>query len=1171
MTNAITYLPFAATTVPLRGSNLIEASAGTGKTYSIGILFLRLLLEKKMQVREILMVTFTKAAVAELEERIRKFTRMALHSAEGQPIEDPTIQQLVENAQLEMGVEACQRLLYEANLFMDEANVLTIHSFCQKTLSEFAFETRQSFGNEILQNQKPLLEESLNEWWRNHITTLPVQILDALGRQSFSHAGLLNLINNALDGKLPLGYDPQQHYTIGAAEIETWQTALANDLTKDKAWAEAAQWVMDHSLELTKAAEGNSTAKNNLLPHIAQPLKFVEKFMGNMDAAYKKTVFPEFHALMTSLLERLEKKNSPAFAVLKHVQFAALQAVKERLQRKKQADRLWSYNDLIAQLHNAVVQDEKGTLKEAIRNKYKAVFIDEFQDTDRLQFDLFQQLFLKHGLIFFIGDPKQSIYGWRLADIQTYFKARKAVDHVYGMNQNFRSSVLFIEGMNAFFSTPDPFYFRQEEDGILYTPVLPPALTAKGVLMENLEDGAGLLPSKPIAFSLVQTADQALQELAAQVALLLQPGRYCIEGRRKDGEIFHSPVVPNDIGVLVRSNKEGATLQQLLSARRIPAVTIGDEKILDTTEAINMLYLLQAFYDPTPGNIRRALLTTFTGFSLADCAAFDMEKLAASFQVYQELWQKNSLYVALNRWVSDFRIREYLLHSSTRGGERILANLIQLTELVHKMQISQHYTPLELIGWLQRGLEGMEVVGDEFEQRMESDEQAVRIVTIHKSKGLEYNIVLVAGIDKPIKTTDKKSLDIRQPNGEVFTALGEELSAEEKQLYMEQQEQEKRRLLYVAVTRAVYKVYLYRIEKGTKSTKSNKINKTNKINKSDESNDDNNSNKTSSITLAPFLSHLQTSEQYAHCWELLPPLNYAGEPVFSGEEEFSNFEPLSIEAFQLPELHWRRMSFTALAAKHEIEAKPLSIAPNTGYDYFLFQQLRRGAQTGNLLHYLFENIHFNQPNKWQKTVDQALQRFAPTQAEVWREPLVQLLHEVMETDLQGEHDRFQMASVLQEQKIAEFEFDFIVQPFMVDALNALSRPDRMIAVKDYHALQGIMNGKIDLFFQFQQRYYVLDWKSNYLGDRIEDYIPEKLNQAMNENNYHLQYLIYTVALKKYLQHRLGKNFSYQRDFGGVFYLFVRGVRKNNVNGEGVFYNKPEEAEINRLEQLFSGL
>ena len=346
-------------------------------------------------------------------------------------------------------------------------------------------------------------------------------------------------------------------------------------------------------------------------------------------------------------------------------------------------------------------------------------------------------MFSNDTVLFYIGDPKQSIYAWRKADLFTYFKAGDAVANRFEMDVNYRSSKRFIEAMNVFFLPApdfDTFHFSGEAKEINYTIIESPPTSSKG---ELLKDGQ---PDTPITIYENATNGAITQTVAAQIIQLLEKD-YTIEEKGAKRKIC-----PSDIGILVRRNDQGKDLKQLLSKYGIPAVTIDDTKLLQSDEAGYLQHLLAAVIDINSSNINKALLSPLTGFNVASILAMDDELALNRFKNYQHLWEHEGVYVMLTRFIADYKVRQVLLQQ-TQNGERIITNILQLMEVLHKMQTQKQFSPLELTNWLKRGIEGMEVSGDEFEQRVESDEEAVKIVTIHKSKGLEYNIVFAPFLD----------------------------------------------------------------------------------------------------------------------------------------------------------------------------------------------------------------------------------------------------------------------------------------------------------------------------------------------------------------------------------------------------------------------------------------
>jgi exodeoxyribonuclease V beta subunit len=1125
----LNFKDFNASIVPLSGSNLIEASAGTGKTYSIAILTLRLILENEIPIKEILMVTFTKAAVAELEERIRLFIRQAYKVGRGEKISDSTISELVEATRSKLGAEKVQALLHEAILFLDETSVLTIHSFCQQTLNEFAFETGQLFGAELVQDTSALLQEEVNKYWRKHVTVIPVDLLRHLQLSGLSRGSISMVVTEHLTGKRYFSYSEEADYSC----CEEEHLHLLEELKIVEAEEhDLRQTLLDHVVaemeDITRSGNANAYCKKNLVKCLDDPRKFLDLLWSKRD---KTNVIKVYSALIERLevcQEAVERRRDKIKELIRKLNCLAINEASKGIHAHKSAYNQMSYDDLILNLHTALVNRANPELVACLQTKYKAVFIDEFQDTDRMQYEIFQKAYGENTILFYIGDPKQSIYAWRKADIFTYFKAQNEVGRLYNMNNNYRSSEPYIGAMNLFFKPQedfDTFYFQQSESAIEYIQVDSPVPNSKGQLLN------GNQAEVPMSVIAAAKKEDLCDAVTAQVIELLSNSYFIKDNKGQ------RPVRPADIGILVRKNKEGQLIKRKLAEYGIPAVTIGDAKVLKSDESRHLLYVLEAMIEISIASINKALLSPFTGFTDVRVRDMDEEPAIERFRKYKAVWEKDGIYAAMNAFVADYRVKQVLLYEHAGSGERILTNLLQLIELLHKVQSTKKLVPLELVSWLKRGMEGMENTGDEFEQRVESDEESVKIVTIHKSKGLEYNIVLAPFLDF-LATNKHAHCSFRdEDTGEYVSLEKTNLTTDQQAEYEKQLEQENRRLIYVAITRAVYKCFLFK----------------------------NNASMFKNSSLSTFLNSLH------HAPTQLIRFSDAEAEIAEGyfynaaEVPFPDLST-SLVNFELAQQNWRKMSYTMLRRRHEIGLKKRAEPQEDKYDNFMFSQLAKGANTGNMLHSIFENIAFHHPGKWDIAIRNSVQRFAPLQAERYTPMLSVMLDQVLNATIDTADNVFRLSAVDTAKSIHELEFDFTVSPFQVSDLNCFGTDSMNIQVNDFRELEGVMNGKIDLFFEHQGKYYVLDWKSNYLGDSLSDYSKDSLHTAMNENNYHLQYLLYTLATKKYLESRL-PGFDYDTQFGGVVYLFVRGLRKSLSHG--VFTTKPERELIERLEELFS--
>lgn len=1124
----IEYKKFEVENAPLEGSNLIEASAGTGKTYSIAILVVRLLLEKKIPIQEILMVTFTKAAVAELEERIRKFVRTANRYANGEAeIEDKLIKQLVDKSIDNHGQEKVKELLKSAILYLDETSVMTIHSFCQQTLNEFAFETRQLFNAELVQDTSEIVNESIQKFWRKNITHLPKETLKVLlDSQNLNIGSISSIVNSHLNGKDFIFYDKNENYELDEFIIDDFKNKIHEK--KEKfiiTQEEVYQYILDNQDYLIEIINNNGHAKKNLQPFISEPEALMKIVAGKISTQYVKKIpeLVECHEKITSAKENLDEQIEE---FLNYIYSSAIQQSVQYVNQQKLARNILAFEDLINNLHRSLHENENHALENELRKKYKAIFIDEFQDTDRLQFEIFEKAFQGHSILFYIGDPKQSIYAWRKADIATYFKAREGVDKVYGMNVNYRSTPDFIEGMNRFFQPNedfDTFNFKDEQSQISYIKVDAPTSNSKGNLTFENENCI------PITISKFKNKNEISDALAFQILDLLNNENYLIPDSSTQKM---RRIRPSDIGILVRSRYDGMEAKNQLTKWGIPSVTIDDSKVLQSKEAKEILYVLEAFINHNLSNVNRALMTDYIGWTTDKIKVLDEEKLVEKFRLYNEKWRSDGVYSALKNFIVDFNIEQYLLNHQSINGERIITNLFHLLEILYKTAHRQNFGPNELVNWLTINIQKNDSTEDEMIQRVESDEDAVNISTIHSSKGLQYPIVVAPTLDFTFSNYNDRVYSFRQENGDYKSGKLSQFTDEQIEIIKRQDEQENRRLLYVALTRAIYKCFIYK------------------------------SNGSKNSTLSYFLAENTFDGQFIE--EKNEVVNEENAKKYIPEVQE---EPkiLKAENFNLRENNWLRMSYSGLAAHLEWKIKEKFESSENEYDTFVFKELKKGAQTGNFLHFIFENLDFTFEDSWQWVIERAIKRFVSKAEEDLEDKLLELFKHVLQTEISANHQKFQLSSIRPEKCIHELEFDFPVKTFTPYQLEKLMSEGIVISEKYKGQIEGVMNGKIDLFFEKDGRFYVLDWKSNYLGPNLEDYSGVQLTQSMSDSNYHLQYLIYCYAVKKYLENRLGANFDYSRDFGGAIYLFVRGMRKGRDSG--IFYNKPSIEIMDKLESI----
>lgn len=1125
-----TYHDFDVLTVALQGNNLIEASAGTGKTYSIAILMLRLILEKQLAVNQVLMVTFTEAAVGELQKRVREFVRLAERYANGKNIEDETIKKLVNNAIADDGNDTVHQRLKDNVWLLDETAIMTIHGFCHQTLNDYALETGQVFGTELFTESDRLLEEQINHFWRRHVTTLPPQVLNLLGFDTLKE-NLFTLVRQHIGGKQYADYEETERYSNDFGQLEPlWEKAEKERNEKLKAFENEIQ--SDTFIRLIE----NSGAQKKTVLELTAATESGKSFVqlscnagGTLKGNKAVNAFPEtIKNEIKDLYKLYNDWELQRTVFLRSRLFCfAIQEISRALQQYLIQNRILGFDDLIKNVYNALQSPHAAELSTKLQEKYKAVFVDEFQDTDMMQYAIFRKAFASETITFLIGDPKQSIYGFRKADIHTYFTARdNAGDRLYSMNTNYRSSVPMIASMNAFFRPEkdfDTFYFAGEPHSIDYMPVHSPSHNNKGALQYQGTDSTGIT----ICTSMDTPGEQEAS-VANKVLEVLTDKDFQIE---KNGQ--SRTVRPSDIGILVRKNEEGRNIKNHLAAMGIPSVIIDESRIFESPEAVDVLYIIEAVHEPNLSTIRRALMTHLIRWMDTErILKINEEKVLTLFQSYKLIWDNKGIFPAMIKLANDFSIEETF--GKLTDGDRTLTNFFQLTEVLNQAERQKKYAAPELISWLKRSIGGLRNEGDEYQMRMESDEDAVKIVTIHKSKGLEYNIILYANTDH---SSHQPFINYRNADtGNYLMKESIRATPQEKAWKQIQEEQENRRLLYVAITRAVYKCYLFH-----------------------------NTQKKEKTTLGTFYNAI-----FAHRTPLI-----AIEDKYQIESMIYNAArtpppriPLYAPTFRLLQPNWSKLSYTKISWHDTIVPKERKSTFDDAYDQFIFNSLRLGAVTGNLLHELLERIDFRQDTYWEEQIKQITTRYLPVSDGNILQHIHILLEHVLHANIHLGNKAFQLKEIGMYRRMSELEFDFPLREFTLSRLNDFASNDKSVQAKHWESttVEGMMNGKIDLFFEHHGKYYIADWKSNYLGYQEDDYSKENVLRAMNENNYHLQYLIYTVAAKKYLENRIA-GFDYETQFGGIIYIFLRGARANTANG--IYTARPSLGKIQDLEVLIS--
>jgi len=1176
--------------LPLDGVHLIEASAGTGKTFTLATLFTRLLVERGLKVSEILTVTYTEAAAQELRRRIRErlllAARLVNSTLPENAAHEEQLTHTILSAHLDKNEEPAQALTRRLRIAAEEidlAAIFTIHGFCMRVLSEHALDSDHGFIRaELLPNANILEDEVAHDLWRHYANTdhtLEPLTLLWNSPQSLS-ATIADLV-----GPLPLfpprpeldTPDPSAHLAASA------QTLAAAVRAHGDKYAGQIMAAMDADV-LNKTSYRKDT--------IAATLASLRDWAHTPD--------PDFRTLATDTLEKLtldaltkgtkkaQSGNTPVSPLqaviadyLEHYanwqRWQSLRAVqllhqlraaaRERMALLKRQRRVYTYDDLIEQVATAVQGESAQRLITTLRKHYKTALVDEFQDTDARQWSIFQRVFAGGAApsLFLIGDPKQAIYGFRGGDVQTYLHARREARIAPPLQHNFRSRPGVLRALETLYRNAGDTAFI--EPGIVFSPV------AAGNVCQDSDyllhgQNAPALTLRLIQSGTGETLKADDSRAAAAAACVAEISRVLAAARNDHALINGVPVEPADIAVLVRNHKEAARMQRALSAAGIPAVAAGKSSLYATDEAREIHHLLSAvLHVSDERRLRAALAGVLIGLDAKAIAALP-ENTPGYWQqralAWRERWQRGGILPLITDLCADAARRILQL----TDGERRLTNYLQLAE---SLQTASTSVPglHGLLDWYEQQIINANPDDETQLLRLESDARQVQILTLHKSKGLEYPLVYLpfAAIGSERQDNSDHRIIYHQQQRELHWKIDKNnedwkhAAAQANVL----NRAEDARLLYVGLTRAVHALW---IAAG-----------------------DLYNSKTSPLT--PMLDgHIDALAAHPD--------------IIINDAPESAPLPLSAETTPPPPAprkaqrqivsDWWIHSFTQLvrndagistvndesaASDESIISAPLPEASDADLRF-------SGSRFGNVLHEALEETE----KKNEKRIDFCAwanwQRGMPA-PEGQDAPLRNALHKygyydadetdglALLTQLVGNTLTAQLPeggalySLPAEHRRAELEFHFHLQPVRVSNIIALLHAHGILRERSgfgsRQRLNGLMTGKIDLTYVRDGRWYVLDYKSN----RLPQYDPPALARAMRHSDYDLQALIYTLALHRWLRFRLRDAYDYARDVGGIRYLFCRGLCARADGGmDGVYSHRFAPELVFALGALFAG-
>ncbi|MBS3804183.1 MAG: exodeoxyribonuclease V subunit beta [Oleiphilaceae bacterium] len=1231
--------------LPLHGSRLIEASAGTGKTFTIALLYVRLILGhgemaatgRALTPRDILVVTFTEAATKELRDRIRRRLTEAAEMFHADPDSVPSrpegrdpLQDLRASYRTEQW-PGCARLLQLAAESMDEAAVHTIHGWCNRMLKEHAFDSGGLFNQNLETDQSELFGQVIRDYWRTFVNELDADSAEAYLAEVPSPEALQKQVRGLLGflSQLPEAEaSPRELLAEQVAErrrvFDSARAGLPDQIDDFLAVYQAARKakqvngtkmrqdrVQDWMDKLLTWSEGRDMAAPSLTDAAWARLS-----PHGLEEAWKGGAAPANHPLIRIVvgLERQRALSAPPELFWLHsAHWASV-----RLEREKQRRGELGFDDLLSRLDEALRSDDGERLSNTIRQQFPVAMIDEFQDTDPVQYRIFDRVYRiaenrpEQGF-FMIGDPKQAIYKFRGADIHTYLSARAATQgrHVT-LPKNFRSAQGQVKASNRVFEYAETarsrgaFLFRNGPDAAANP------LPFVGVDAHGRSETFQVEDAVPAAMTfwthnnddnkgdIVQATAEAC---ASEVVRLLNLG---VRGKAGFVEMVNDrqymrPLRSADIAILVNKGAEAIMIRSALSARGVKSVYLSDRaSVLDTPQATDVLRWLQACAEPERDRLVRAALATATldlGWQRLDHLRRNelaWEDQIEDFRKLRQVWREQGVLAMIRRILSQFQVPARLLQADS--GERALTDVLHIAELLQ--QASQQVDGEQaLIRYLGDMIAEASQQAAALQVRLESDADLVQVVTVHKSKGLEYPLVFLPFATSCRPTARKDSpLTWHNEQGDLELTF----SADDDSLNKADQERlgEDIRKLYVALTRARYATWV-----GAPDIKGEERR-----------------------SALGYLAGLDDASTLADCLGQMvadqPFMSVSAMPAAASDRYQPPRPPAMVAALRpaRPErAPWWIASYsairyhaaetvldypgqalvpgasasaepeTAAAERQREEADKPATAKSRPLQKPAPEERRihgfyRGAEPGTFLHGLLEwcaEPGFGHlPERLSALKLMLSQRCGVRGWQPWAEPLANWLNDLIETPLPLPRqpdlsEPFVPLGALT-RTVPEMEFWFASQHVDTRALDRIvcahtlldAGPDTKASRPevDHMQLNGMLKGFIDLVFEHEGRYYVADYKSNYLGPDDSSYTAEAMALVVAEKRYDLQYALYLLALHRLLRARLPE-YDYDTHIGGAVYLFLRG---NGAPGAGVHQDRPDRAMIDALDALFRG-
>lgn len=1208
--------------IEFSGLHLIEASAGTGKTYTLSSLMVRIFLEKYLP-GQVIATTFTRAAAAELKSRIRARlvetyryldAKRSLTEKEillqAEQESDLLLQHILKHFATRIAY-ACERLKLVIDQ-LDELFVGTLDSFSQKLLREFAFESGKIERAQITDDAKTYSRQLIHDVLREWIQSQPQTVIDALylAGELKSVDSFVKLVEDSLNFssahfKLPekptIQFEQLAQLKKLAAEIDIsllepyysldgeHYKHVSGTIFRNGAFNKLFSECLPQLLQVLKQSDSILVFDGSLAVH----RELVFKFLGQLadqkvfkkcpaeisDGFYQHPCIQQIQQLFGVL-----KNYAEQFDQL-HIYLKAYLCVevKKRLPQVLQNKGETTFSQQIRTLSEALKGEQGQRFAVFVQARYPLILVDEFQDTNQDQDDMLASIWrhperYQKGCMIMVGDRKQAIYGFRGGDMLTFLNAYKDIQAKHGREykliHNHRSVADLVEVVDALFQ-------RQIDFGeqVQYDPIRAGTRPHPVLIDQNQSN------PYPLRWLMLKDKETEAQQVAWKIRDLLNQSHAGQLYFQKDAQT--QTLNEDDIAVLSRNHDGLDKVQFELERLGIRVNRPSKRSVFDCTIAQDVGALLTAILHPyDEAKVKRALISRLFAMDLKQLLQLEqtaegLSHFMTGFDTIRELWSAQGFLVAWQQCLNQFGIWKNLVAVQSKDNERVVVNLRHLTEILS--QHSEKYQGAQnLYHWYLKQLQSPLDREWELERRL-SSEAGVQLMTIHQSKGLEFKIVFLLGADKPFRENNKtlnfSTQDITvsesaQTLTQRVVAIADKTYLNETELKQHEERAlaEQNRLWYVALTRASHRVYALLQDTDGKSVSGLAFWKN---------------------RAEPFQHRCCTDEIILEQPPAARHLNQHINIIKIQAQHFPDqrFYSRGKTSFSYLAQHLRHKVGTDLLASQSHEAvlaedeldQVISVeAPAAQPISWIKSNFPRGTLAGNFLHEIFEHIDFQCSDEW---VSEIRRRFKNDYSSLWQDLLIKY-QESFPEEQEAEYSLYHaVAEWLQEILSTPLYQGFRLnrlQPehYLSECPFYLALSDRVLAMKRIQQLFAeygmempellearsarYLNGSIDLVYFDGQRYHIADYKSNYLGENLADYSVESIAQSMSLASYWLQAGLYLVALHRYLKVKM-QNYDIEQHLGGATYLYLRGM--NGEAEQGYYYWQPSTEFVLRLDAI----